>query len=43
MTMEKSGKTQFRAPLSGYFKVEIYLIEDDFEKGSELLSTLNEL
>jgi len=42
-TIEKSGKTQFRAPLSGYFEVEIHIIEDDFEKASELLSTIDEL
>jgi hypothetical protein len=27
-TIEKSGKAQFRAPLSGYFEVEIHIIED---------------
>jgi hypothetical protein len=42
-TIEKSVKAQFRAPLSGYFEVEIHIIEDDFEKGSELLSKIDEL
>ena len=41
-TIEKSTKTQFRAPLSGYFEVEIHIRENDFEKASELLNEINE-
>jgi len=41
-TIEKSTKTQFRAPLSGYFEVEIHICEDEFEKASELLKDINE-
>ena len=40
-TIEKSSKAQFRAPLSGYFEVEIHIIESDFEKASELLSAID--
>ncbi len=41
-TIEKSSKTQFRAPLSGYLEVEIHIVEDDFEKANELLSMIDE-
>ena len=41
-TIEKSTKTQFRAPLSGYFEVEIHINENDFEKASELLNEIIE-
>lgn len=40
-TDDKSGKVQFRAPLSGYFEVEIHISEHDFERANELLSAFN--
>ncbi len=40
--IEISGKSQFRALLSGYFEVEIHILEKDFEKVNELLNSIND-
>jgi hypothetical protein len=40
--IEKSTKTQFRAPLSGHFEIEIHINKNDFEKASELLNEIIE-
>lgn len=39
-TIDKSSKIQFRAPLSGYFEVEIHIHENDIEKANQLLSVI---
>ncbi len=39
-TTEKSIKSHFRAPLSGYFEVEIHISEIDFDKADELLKSI---
>ncbi len=36
----QSNKTHFRAPLSGYFEAEIHVLEKDFEKADQLLTSL---
>jgi len=41
-TIDKSTLTQSRAPLSGYFEVEIHIGESDFDKACKLLIELNE-
>jgi len=40
--VDNSSKTQYRAPLSGYFEVQIHIKENDFEKANKLLTTFFE-
>ncbi|MFY9150483.1 MAG: hypothetical protein WAO52_00575 [Prolixibacteraceae bacterium] len=40
--VEKYSKIQFRAPLSGYFEVEIHISEHDFEQADQLMKQVFE-
>ncbi len=41
-TIDKSTLPHFRAPLSGYFEIEIHINENDFERANKLLQEINE-
>lgn len=40
--VNKSGTTHVRAPLSGYFEIEIHISEKDFEKAEKILNGVDE-
>jgi len=40
--VNKNTKTQFRAPLSGYFEIEIHVLDKDFDRVDRLLNTNQE-
>jgi hypothetical protein len=38
----KSDHVHARAPLSGYFEMEVYISENDFDKAAKLISEMDE-